>query len=158
MDTRSPSAPPLKKIALGETAPDFSLLNHRGQVVNLSAITPKSMTILWFYRGAPFWCHDWNNLKKFYEQFQAKTPELMTKPFQLLVIHPGDWEKNKEICHQDSGAFSILYDAYGKTAKKYGAVLIPGFLNRNRTIWINEYGEITQIHSGKPKWNQLTSS
>ena len=40
-----------KPLAVGETAPDFTLVDHRGQKVTLSDSKGKNPVVLVFYRG-----------------------------------------------------------------------------------------------------------
>lgn len=40
-----------KPLAAGETAPDFTLVDHQGKKVTLSAAKDKSPVVLVFYRG-----------------------------------------------------------------------------------------------------------
>jgi len=47
----SASAQTLKPIGVGDTAPDFTLVNHHGKTVTLSDSRGKSPVVLVFYRG-----------------------------------------------------------------------------------------------------------
>lgn len=40
-----------KPVAIGETAPDFTLVDHRGRKVTLSDSKGKNPVVLLFYRG-----------------------------------------------------------------------------------------------------------
>ena len=50
-DPTSGSATELDRIKVGQAAPDFSLENVEGQVINLSDFRGKKAVVLVFYRG-----------------------------------------------------------------------------------------------------------
>mmetsp|Transcript_21143 Transcript_21143/g.51062 ORF Transcript_21143/g.51062 Transcript_21143/m.51062 type:complete len:291 (+) Transcript_21143:80-952(+) len=132
LPARASSHPQLP--SLGSPAPDFSLMNTRGQLVTLDTLSSSSSsdekrstqrlwTVLYFYPGA-FTSGCTIEARK----FQEELPNFRELGAQIVGVSVDGVEKNSEFCTKEGLDFYMLTDEGGKVSKAYGSSLsIPGF-------------------------------
>mmetsp|Transcript_20814 Transcript_20814/g.45130 ORF Transcript_20814/g.45130 Transcript_20814/m.45130 type:complete len:210 (-) Transcript_20814:298-927(-) len=108
----------------GSPAPEFSLINTRGKIVDLDSLTAdEKWTVLYFYPGA-FTSGCTLEARK----FQEELPKFQEINSQVVGVSVDSIEKNSEFCTSEALDFFMLSDVGGKVSKAYGSSLsIPGF-------------------------------
>lgn len=101
----------------GDTAPDFTLQNSRGQAVTLSEELKKGPVVLTWYRGG--WCPYCNVQLAAYQQFLPQIEELGA---QLIAVSPELPDKSLTTVEKNGLRFTVLSDSGLKIARKYGLV------------------------------------
>ncbi|HEX6278895.1 MAG TPA: redoxin domain-containing protein [Pyrinomonadaceae bacterium] len=102
-------------LTVGETAPDFSLIDDKGKTVALSSI--KGTTVIVFYRA--YWC-------PFCVRQLADLRNLKQDGFTILAISPDPIERLKEtkskVAKDGKGEipFALLSDPGSKTVNAFG--------------------------------------
>ncbi|KAL7490371.1 hypothetical protein ACHAWX_000251 [Stephanocyclus meneghinianus] len=111
-------------LTLGAPAPDFSLINSRGEFITLDALTSsKKWTVLYFFPGA-FTSGCTLEARK----FQQDLPQYRELNAQIVGVSVDAVEKNSEFCKKEGLDFFMLTDERGEVSKKFGSALsIPGF-------------------------------
>lgn len=110
--------------SLGAPAPEFSLVNTRGQTVTLDSLSSDGKwTVLYFYPGA-FTSGCTIEARK----FQEDLPLFRESGAQVVGVSVDSVAKNSEFCTSEGLDFFMLTDEGGKVSKAYGTSLsIPGF-------------------------------
>ena len=132
---------PRSQVAVGDPAPDFTLLDTEGQAVALKALLQQGPVILAFYPRA-FTGGCTHELRS-YAQHQ---PELATKGAQLCAISVDDRETLARFRASLGATFRFLSDPDGEVARRYGGVS-AGTANRI-TVTIGQDGKVLRITSG----------
>lgn len=106
---------PTPGLSEGMIAPDFTLINQNGKMINLYQLLSKNPVILNFYRGS--WC--------MYCSLELKMLKKATRSIEelggvILSISPQTLKKVKEQTTKNNFPFSILSDPRAKIAKSYG--------------------------------------
>ena len=106
-----------KAIQVGEQAPEFTLLNMRGEVVSLASLLEQGPVVLNFYRGA--WCpYCILELKALNDVL----PEITALGASLVSISPNILEKAAAFAAENPFGFDILSDVDNIVASKYRLV------------------------------------
>ncbi|KAL3797617.1 hypothetical protein ACHAW5_008483 [Stephanodiscus triporus] len=130
---------------VGRAAPDFSMPNTRGEIVNLKSLTSsgKMWAVLYFYPGAftsgcTLEARKFQELEKDFEVANAR----------IAGVSVDGIEKNSEFCEREGLDFYMMTDEGGKVSKAYGTSLsLPGigtFSNR-RTYIIDPDGIVRWV-------------
>lgn len=120
---------------IGHAAPDFSLPNTRGQIINLDAITShgSKWAILYFYPGA-FTTGCTLEARK----FQEVANEFEGLGARVTGVSVDGVEKNSEFCTVEKLDFYMLTDGGGAVSKLYmtslSVPMIGTFSNRQTYI------------------------
>ena len=110
-------------IAVGEIAPNFTLLDATGKAVNLRSKLNEGPLVLSFYRGG--WC-PFCNLEL--QALQALLPEIKALGANLIGISPETPDTSMTTVEKQQLQFDVLSDVGNNTARDYGhsaARLIP---------------------------------
>lgn len=102
-------------LAVGDAAPDFSLMASSGQYISLKDVLAKAPVVLTFYRGS--WCNFCNAALK---EWQNALPELSAKGAALLAIVPETPEICREYKEASELAYELLSDSNNAAADAYG--------------------------------------
>ena len=106
-----------KALQVGELAPDFTLLNTRGDVVSLASLLEQGPVVLNFYRGA--WC-PYCNLEL--KALNDALPEITALGANLVSISPNMIEKSAHFVAENPFGFDILSDVDNIVANQYRLV------------------------------------
>ena len=130
----------LVELKVGDTAPDFSLLNEHGLPVNLKDYLGKRVVVLYFYP------------KDFTSGCTAEACSFRDnyKPFQdkgavVIGVSLDSVESHQKFSEKHNLPFAILSDHSKEVAKAYGVLGIGEFLAKRVTFIINKDGKITRI-------------
>ena len=132
-----------KPLAIGAPAPQFARLDHHSQTIYSDTVIAQGGFILHFY-FSPLDKTSGRSL----EALKAITPDLQKHRLTVLAMNPFDWEIQHDLAQRLALPFSLLYDPLSKTAKMYGASLIPTFFNHNLTYGIDAQGKIAFVLRG----------
>lgn len=102
-------------LKVGDKAPEFSVVNQDGEVVNLSDFKG-SKVILYFYPKAdtPGCTAESCNLRDNYD-------DLLDKGYKIIGVSPDKPEKQKKFTEKYSLPFPLLADVDHEVIKPYGA-------------------------------------
>ena len=128
------------KLKVGDTAPDFSLLDERGLPVNLKDYLGKTNVVLYFYpKDFTSGCTtEACSFRDNYKLYQDKGAIVIGVSLDTVESHYKFSEKYKL-------PFAILSDHNKEVAKAYGVLGVGGFLTKIVTFIINKNGKITHI-------------
>ncbi|MCO7176195.1 peroxiredoxin-like family protein [Sporolactobacillus kofuensis] len=101
-------------LKIGDKAPNFSLPNPSGKIVNLSDELTKGPVILNFYRGG--WC-PYCNLEL--RAYQRALPEIHELGAQIIAISPQTPDASLTTQEKDALEFPVLSDKDGEVANHY---------------------------------------
>ncbi len=111
-----PAALPLK---VGDMAPDFALLNAKGQTVQLREMLRHGAVVLTFYRGV--WCPYCNLELRSYQQI---LPLLAEAGAQLVAVSPMKPDSSSDMVTANMLEFEVLSDIGNKVARQYTSVIV----------------------------------
>jgi len=106
-----------KALQVGELAPDFTLLNTRGEVVSLASLLEQGPVVLNFYRGG--WC-PYCNLEL--KALNDVLPEITALGANLVSISPNITKKSADLAVENPFGFDILSDVDNIVANQYRLV------------------------------------
>jgi len=106
-----------KALHAGQRAPNFLLINTRGELVSLEALLNKGPLVVNFYRGS--WC-PYCNLEL--KSYQNALPAIRGLGANLISISPNLREKSAEFVAENPFTFDILSDEGNSVAREYGLV------------------------------------
>ena len=125
---------------VGDTAPDFSLLDEHGLPVSLKDYLGKKVVVLYFYP------------KDFTSGCTAEACSFRDnyKPYQdkgavVIGVSLDSVESHLKFSEKYNLPFAILSDHSKEAAKAYGVLGVGGFLTKRVTFIINKDGKITHI-------------
>ena len=101
----------------GDKFPNFSLPNHRGELIKSEDLLQKGSLIVTFYRGG--WCPYCNIELRGY---QAILPQIQEKKAQLVAISPELADNSLELVQKHGLDFLVLSDLDNKFAQELGLV------------------------------------
>ncbi len=105
----------VKKV--GDTAPDFSLMNATGKEVTLSKLLEDGRVVLTWYRGG--WCPYCNIALR---AMQEKIPDFRAYGAQLVALTPELPDSSLDTMKKNALEFQVLTDLGNKVAREYGGV------------------------------------
>lgn len=128
------------ELKVGDTAPDFSLLNEDGLPVRLKDYLGKKNVVLYFYpKDFTSGCTtEACSLRDNYNQFEEKNAVVIGVSLDTTESHKRFSEENKL-------PFPILSDRSKEVAKAYGVLGLGGLMTKRVTFIINKDGKITHI-------------
>jgi len=106
-----------KALQVGELAPDFTLLNTRGEVVSLASLLEQGPVVLNFYRGG--WC-PYCNLEL--KALNDVLPEITALGANLVSISSNITKKSADLAVENPFGFDILSDVDNIVANQYRLV------------------------------------
>jgi peroxiredoxin Q/BCP len=130
----------LAELKLGDTAPDFSLLDEHGLPVSLRNYLGKKVVVLYFYPKdfTPDCAAEACSFRDDYKSIQDKGAVVIGVSLDSVESHSKFSEKYNL-------PFAILSDQNKEVAKAYGVLGVGGFLAKRVTFIINKEGKITHI-------------
>ena len=115
-------------LAVGETAPDFTAVDHRGQSVALGALRDQGRVVLVFYPK--------NNTPTCTKQLCALRDDwsgFKERDATVLGINPAGEESHAAFASKHAFPFPVLVDEGSRIAAAYGA---SGMLMTKRTVYV----------------------
>jgi len=130
----------LAELKVGDTAPDFSLLDEHGLPVSLKDYLGKKVVALYFYpKDFTSGCTvEACSFRDNYKPYQDKGAVVIGVSLDSVESHLKFSEKYNL-------PFAILSDRNKEAAKAYGVLGVGGFLTKRVTFIINKDGKITHI-------------
>jgi peroxiredoxin Q/BCP len=130
----------LTELKVGDTAPDFSLLDERGLPVSLKNYLGKKVVVLYFYPKdfTPGCTAEACSFRDDYKPIQDKGAVVIGVSLDSVESHLKFSEKYML-------PFTILSDHKKEVAKAYGVLGVGGFLAKRVTFIINKDGKITHV-------------
>jgi peroxiredoxin Q/BCP len=126
---------------VGDPAPDFTVQDHTGGTVSLSAQRGKNV-ILWFYPKAdtPGWTKEGRGFRDLYADFQSKGVVILGVSFDNVT-------DNRAFAEKFEFPFPLLCDETRSIGMAYGACDTPDAEYARRiTYVIGADGTISQTH------------
>ena len=124
-------------------APDFTLLNLKGETVKLSALRGKVVIVNFWSTGCPPCVMELPTIEKLNEVMKGK-------PFQILTVTSDPKEALERAASQMGIKVPILLDANGRVADTYGVYYTP------ITFIIDMNGKVDQRFLGAANWADKT--
>ncbi len=130
----------MSDLKVGDTAPDFSLLNEHGIPVSLRDYLEKKVVVLYFYpkdftSGCTTEACSFRDDYRLYED----------KGAVVIGVSLDTVESHSKFSGEYKLPFSILSDHSKEVATAYGVLGVGGFLAKRVTFIINKDGKITHI-------------
>ncbi len=126
-------------LIIGDTAPDFSLINQFGETVTLSEFKGKKNVVIVFYplSFSGICTGELCELRDNFAQFERADVE-------LLAISVDSKFVQKKFADEEGYKFSVLADfwPHGAVAKAYGVFLEENGISNRATFVINKDGEL----------------
>ena len=107
-----------QNVEVGKPAPEFSLNDINGKLIQLVDFRDKRHVLVVFIRGD--WCPSCRIKLRTYEKHRER---FLEKDVQLLTISPSSAEANKEMVMNIGIDFNVLCDTTQQVAKYYGVQL-----------------------------------
>jgi peroxiredoxin Q/BCP len=128
------------ELKVGDTAPDFSLLDERGLPVSLKDYLGKKTVVLYFYpkdftSGCTAEACSFRDNYKLYQD----------KGAVVIGVSLDSVESHSKFSEKYALPFAILSDHNKEAAKTYGVLGIGGFLAKRVTFIIDKNGKIAHI-------------
>ena len=105
------------KLHVGDTAPNFTLLNAIGEGVTLYEVLKTHKVVLTFYRGT--WCPYCNLVLN---QYQSILPEITEAGAKLMAISPQTPDESLTMKEKNELQFEVLSDNGNIIAKQFTTV------------------------------------
>ena len=130
----------MTELKVGDTAPDFSLLDERGLPVSLKDYLGKKVVVLYFYPKdfTPGCTAEACSFRDDYKPIQDKGAVVIGVSLDSVESHLKFSEKYML-------PFTILSDHKKEVAKAYGVLGVGGFLAKRVTFIISKDGKITHV-------------
>ena len=130
----------MTELKVGDTAPDFSLLDERGLPVSLKDYLGKKVVVLYFYPKdfTPGCTAEACSFRDDYKPIQDKGAVVIGVSLDSVESHLKFSEKYML-------PFTILSDHKKEVAKAYGVLGVGGFLAKRVTFVIDKDGKIARI-------------
>lgn len=130
----------MTELKVGDTAPDFSLLDERGLPVSLKNYLGKKVVVLYFYPKdfTPGCTAEACSFRDDYKPIQDKGAVVIGVSLDSVESHLKFSEKYML-------PFTILSDHKKEVAKAYGVLGVGGFLAKRVTFIISKDGKITHV-------------
>jgi thioredoxin-dependent peroxiredoxin len=132
------------KLKVGDQAPDFSLPNQSGDIVNLRDFVGKKIVVLYFYpKDFSSGCTaEACTFRDNYEVFKEAGAEVIGVSSQSVDSH-------KRFALANMLLFTLLSDESGKVRELYGATSAFGLMPGRVTYIIDKQGIIRHIFSSQ---------
>ena len=134
-------------LTFGETAPDFSLPNHNGEIITLSSFE-KQKIVLWFFPKAstPGWTVEGEGFRDEFKQFS-------TLGYTIVGVSADPPSKQKKFVEKYNFPFIMLCDESHLMLEAYKVWGLKKFMGREYmgisriTYLIDEDGMIEKVYS-----------
>lgn len=131
----------MQQLSIGDYAPDFSLPDHRGNIIQLSTILENHNALLVFNIGFA-WIHCRNHMAQLrhdYEKFQALSTEV------LVMVPNGPFMINQYL-KANPVPYLILTDKRSKVAARYFQVKQFFAIGTPTLFIVDQTGKISYAH------------
>ncbi|GHO82548.1 peroxiredoxin-like family protein [Dictyobacter formicarum] len=133
-----------QSLAVGETAPDFSLPNARGTTTTLSTLLAQGPVVLTFYRGE--WCPYCNLTLHAYQRF---LPQLQALGANLIAVSPQTPDHSLSTAEKWHLDFEVVSDVGNTVARAYG--LVFSLSQELRAIYTKRGNDLA-AYNGDDSW------
>jgi len=123
----------LKKLTLGDTAPDFISNDLEGKRISLSEMTKDGSAILVFYRG--HWC---GYCTKYLSELQSHAADLATKGVSIIAVSPETKAYNLETSNKHELSIPILSDSDNSIMNNYGVAFDVNQMYQDKIVKFKE--------------------
>lgn len=130
----------MTELKVGDTAPDFSLLDERGLPVGLKNYLGKKVVVLYFY-PKDFTSGCTAEACSFRDDYK----HIQDKGAVVIGVSLDGVESHLRFSEKYMLPFTILSDHKKEVAKAYGVLGVGGFLAKRVTFIINKDGKITHV-------------
>lgn len=130
----------LAELKVGDTAPDFSLLDEHGRPVSLKDFLGKKVVVLYFY-PKDFTSGCTTEACSFRDNYQP----YQDKGAVVIGVSLDSVESHLKFSQKYNLPFAILSDNDKEVAKAYGVLGIGGFLTKRVTFIIDKEGRIAAV-------------
>lgn len=130
----------MTELKVGDTAPDFSLLDERGLPVSLKDYLGKKVVVLYFY-PKDFTSGCTAEACSFRDDYKP----IQDKGAVVIGVSLDSVESHLKFSEKYMLPFTILSDHKKEVAKAYGVLGVGGFLAKRVTFIINKDGKITHV-------------
>lgn len=130
-----------RAVQAGESAPDFTLRNHRGEAVSLSRLLEQGPVVLSFYRGG--WC-PYCNLQL--RAYQRVLPEIAALGARLVAVSPEAPDNTLNTAEKNALAFDVLSDVDGAVGRAWR--LVYELSDELRRLYTANNMDLASINSG----------
>ncbi len=130
----------MKELAIGDPAPDFSLVDEKGMPVSLKDFIGKKIVVLYFYPKdfTPGCTTEACSFRDDYKLYEDKGAVVIGVSLDSVESHSKFSEKYEL-------PFPILSDKSKEIAKAYGVLGIGGLAAKRVTFMIDKNGKIARI-------------
>jgi peroxiredoxin Q/BCP len=130
----------MKELAIGDPAPDFSLVDEKGMPVSLKDFIGKKIVVLYFYPKdfTPGCTTEACSFRDDYKLYEDKGAVVIGVSLDSVESHSKFSEKYEL-------PFPILSDKSKEIAKAYGVLGIGGLAAKRATFMIDKNGKIARI-------------
>jgi thioredoxin-dependent peroxiredoxin len=132
----------MKKIRVGDRAPDFSGTTHDGSTIHLSDLLEKQAVVLFFYPrdGTPFCTKEACSFRDSYQKF-------VDAGAAVVGVSSDSAESHRNFAHQLDLPFPLISDADGALRKAFGVPRTLGLFPGRVTYVIDRTGIVRRIFS-----------
>ena len=130
----------MKELAIGDPAPDFSLVDEKGMPVSLKDFLGKKIVVLYFY-PKDFTSGCTTEACRFRDDYKI----YQDKGAVVIGISLDSVESHSKFSEKYSLPFDILSDKNKEVAKAYDVLGIGGLVTKRVTFIIDKKGKIARI-------------
>ena len=134
----------LRAPQVGEPAPDFSLPDHTGGELRLSALLRSGPVVLIFYRGA--WCPYCNLQLRTFQAWLRRFEELGAR---LVAVSPQTPDHSLSMAEKNALGFHVLSDQGAVVIDRYGLAYAVDAQTRSL---LETAGNDVGAHNGETGW------
>lgn len=132
-------------LKVGDKAPEWSLLNQKGELMESSKLSAEKGYVLTFYRG--IWCPYCNKDLSFLSRY---TDDLRAQGYEMLAVSPQLQEFSQQVHEQQRLNFDLLHDSGNKLANAFGLRWeMKGDL---RSLYNDKFQIILPEYNGDKSW------
>jgi thioredoxin-dependent peroxiredoxin len=130
----------MSELKVGDSAPDFNLMDERGFPSRLKDFLGKKMVVLYFYPKdfTPGCTKEACSFRDDYRAFEEKGAVVIGVSIDSVESH-AKFSKRYEL------PFALLSDSRKEVAKQYGVLGMGGVLAKRVTFIINKEGKIAAV-------------
>jgi peroxiredoxin Q/BCP len=134
----------MKKIRVGDRAPDFSGTAQDGSTIRLSDLLEKRFVVLFFYpRDDTYFCtKEACSFRDSYQQFIDAGAE-------VIGVSSDTAESHRDFAHQHELPFPLISDSDGSLRKAFGVPKTLGVFPGRVTYVIDRTGIVRQVFSAQ---------
>jgi peroxiredoxin len=136
----------VKGLAIGQPAPDFTLVNQNGATVQLAERLARGPAVVGFFRGewCPFCTMELRALRRFWPDFAARSAS-------MILIHPQHDDVSQKVAVPPDAGFDVCSDPEQRVMAAFDVrfALDPGI----RDLYQNVFGLDLERLNASGQWN-----